>query len=467
MDKLIQGGNVVFETEVRKADILIRGEKIAAVFAPGEYSGSAEIIDASGLHVMPGTIDPHQHLGLYKPLGDAFRADPPRQAVGGLTTLLNYHRGRGDYYETVQEAIEEGEKNSLVDFAFSLGLCAKEHLRELEGYVEKLGITSFKFFFDKQDIAHTFYDIPREEALTLDKADFYFILKRLREISPELLLCIHCEDADLFRSLQEQVRRENDPDDRYSLRGFEKTRPGWVETISVGDTMWLNHVAGGNIYIVHTSAATSVDLYETLSQVLKGKVTLETCPHYLLLTSDAPCGLLAKVNPPLRTESDNERLWEGIRCGSVRTMGTDNVPVRRDKRYERGDDIWDVFVGFGGPGMILPTLISEGYHRRGIPLTTLSMVNSTNAARIFLLREKGLIAPGYDADLALVDLDWEREITPELFGDSDFSVYEGMKLKGWPRYTISRGEIIQKDGVITAEPGRGKYLRRYCEKAEG
>lgn len=464
MDKLIKNGNVVFETDVRKADILVRGEKIAAILAPGQYNGDAEVIDADGLYVMPGTIDPHQHLGLYKPLGDAFRADTPRQAIGGLTTLLNYHRGKGNYYETVQEAVEEGEKNSLVDFAFSLGLCAKEHLTELEGYVDKLGITSFKFFFDKQDIAHQFYGLEEDAALTLDKADFYHILKRLREISPELLLCIHCEDADLFRALQKDVKDADDPGDRYSLAGFEKTRPGWVETITVADTMWINHVIDGNMYIVHTSAATSVEMYETLHKMLNGNVTLETCPHYLALTKDAPCGLLGKVNPPLRTADDNEALWEGIRNGSIKTIGTDNVPVRKEKRYERGDDIWDVFVGFGGPGMILPTLISEGYHKRGIPLTTLSMVNSTNAAKVFLLREKGVIAPGYDADLALVDLNWEREITPELFGDSDFSVYEGMKLKGWPRYTISRGEIIQKDGVITAQPGRGKYIRRYIEK---
>lgn len=460
MEKIIKNGNVVFETVVQKADILIRDEKIAAILAPGEYKGDAEVIDAEGLYVMPGTIDPHQHLGLYKPLGDAFREDTKRQAIGGLTTLLNYHRGKGNYYETVQEAIEDGESNSYVDFAFSLGLCAKEHLDELRGYVEKLGITSFKFFFDKQDIAHLFYDLPKEAALTLDKPDFYFILQKLKEISPDLLLCVHCEDADLFRALQKKVKDDNLPEDKYSLSGFEKTRPDWVETISVADTMWINHIVDGNMYVVHTSSKTSVEMYETLRKVLKGKVTLETCPHYLTLTKDSPCGLLGKVNPPLRTSEDNEALWEGIRNGSVKTMGTDNVPVRKEKRYERGDDIWDVFVGFGGPGMILPTLISEGYHKRGIPLTTLSMVNSTNAARIFLLNEKGVIAPGYDADLALVDLDWEREITPELFGDSDFSVYEGMKLKGWPRYTISRGEIIQKDGVITAEAGRGKYIRR-------
>ena len=127
MKKIIRNGTVVFETEVRKADVLIEGEKIAAIYMPETYEGDAEEIDATGLYVMPGTIDPHMHLGLYKPLKDAFRYDTPRQAVGGLTTLLNYHRGKGNYYETVQEAIEDGEQNSLVDFAFSLGLCAKEN----------------------------------------------------------------------------------------------------------------------------------------------------------------------------------------------------------------------------------------------------------------------------------------------------------------------------------------------------
>lgn len=460
MYKIIKNGSVVLENAIQKLDILIKDEKIAAILSPDEYKGDAEVIDAEGLYIMPGTIDPHEHLGLYKPLGDAFRMDTPRQAIGGVTTLLNYHRGKGDYYETVQEAIEDGEKNSLIDFGLSLGLCAKEHLDELRGYVEKLGITSFKFFFDKQDIAHTFYDLPKDAALTLDKADFYFILQKLREISPDLLLCIHCEDADIFRALQKKVKDDNVPEDQYSLTGFEKTRPDWVETITVGDTMWINHIVEGNIYVVHTSAASSVNMYDTLHKVLKGNVTLETCPHYLLLNKESECGLLGKVNPPLRTPADNEVLWEGIRNGSIKTMGTDNVPVKKAKRYERGDDIWGVFVGFGGPGMILPTLISEGYHKRGIPLTTLSKVNSTNAAKVFLLRNKGIIAPGYDADLAIVDLNWEREITPELYGDSDFSVYSGMKLKGWPRYTLSRGEIIQKDGVITGKSGRGKYIFR-------
>ncbi|MBQ9941792.1 MAG: amidohydrolase family protein, partial [Christensenellaceae bacterium] len=196
MDKIIKNGRLVLEEQVVEADLLIRGEKIAAILAPGTYEGDAEVIDAAGMVVMPGTIDPHMHMGLYKPLGEAFRGDTPRQAIGGLTTLINYHRGKGNYFETVQKDIEDAEANSLVDFAISLGLCAKVHLEQIEDYVEKLGITTFKFFFDKQDIAHQFYDIPKEAALTLDKADLYFILKQLAEISPKLMLCVHCEDPD-------------------------------------------------------------------------------------------------------------------------------------------------------------------------------------------------------------------------------------------------------------------------------
>ena len=460
MTKLIKNGTVVFENEVKKADILIDGEKISKILEAGESVPADEVIDATGLYVMPGTIDPHMHLGLYKDLGDAFKYDTPRQAVGGVTTLINYHRGKGNYFETTKEAIEQGEANSLIDFAFSLGLCAKEHLTQLEGFIEELGVTSFKFFFDKQDIAHLFYGIPKEEALTLDKADLYFILKKLREIDEKLLLCVHCEDPDIFRALERELKADESVD-VYSLRSFEKTRPTFVETACIADSMYINSVVDGNMYIVHTASKSSIEMYETINEKFKGKVTIETCPQYLTLDHDAPCGLLAKVNPPLHSKEDIEALWEGIRKGIVKTIGTDNVPVDKAKRYEKGDDIWNVFVGFGGPGIILPVLLSEGYHKRNIPLTILSQVNSINTARIFCLENKGEIKEGFDADLVLVDLELEKEITPELYGYSDFSVYDKMKFKGWPKYTLSRGEIIQKDGKITAQTGRGKYLRRH------
>ena len=461
-EMLIKNGTVVFETDVRPADLWIKDEKIAGIFEPGcapEIEG--EVIDAKGLFVMPGAIDPHQHLGLYNSFEESYKYSTAREVIGGLTSIVEYHRGKGNYFDTVSEEIAIGEKNSLVDFGISLGLCAKKHMTELEDYVSKLGITSFKFFFDKQDIAHTFYDIPKEEAMTLDKADLYYVIKKLHEIDPKLLLCIHCEDPDMFRAfLKEQQTLHPDAKD---IEAWDAGRPDFVESNCVAGAMLINAELKGNIYVVHTSAKKTLEVYKALSGNIDcGNVTIETCPQYLLL--DKTIGMDAKVNPALHSKEDNEALWEGIRAGIVKTIGTDNVPVTRAQKYTRNgkhaDTLWDVWVGFSGQGIAMPALISEGYLKRGIPLTTIAKVLSTNTAEVFNLPDKGSIRVGKDADLALIDMDWERTITPELYGCSDFSIYDGMTFKGWPRYTIGRGEILQKDGVVVAKPGRGKYLKR-------
>lgn len=462
-DMLIKNGNVVFESEVRKADILVRDEKIAAIYEPGQAPVTIEnVLDVEGMYVMPGAIDPHQHLGLYNSFEESYQYSTAREVIGGLTSIVEYHRGKGNYFETVANEIKIGEANSYVDFGISLGLCAKKHMTELEDYVDKLGITSFKFFFDKQDIAHTFYDIPKEEALTLDKADYYYLLKRLKEISPKLLLCTHCEDPDMFRAFLKK-QQELYPDSA-NVSDWDAARPDFVETNCVASCMLINSEIKGNMYVVHTSAKKTIDAYKALTSSIDcGNVTIETCPQYLLLDTD-DCTLDAKVNPAIHHKVDNEALWEGIREGIVKTIGTDNVPVTRAQKFTRNgkhcDTVWDTWVGFSGQGIALPALVSEGYLKRNIPLPTIAKVLSTNTARVFNLEGKGEIKVGYDADFAIVDMGWERTITPELYGCSDFSIYDGMTFKGWPRYTIGRGEILQKDGEVVAKPGRGKYLRR-------
>ena len=459
---LVKNGWVVLSDEVKKADILVEGEKIAAINEPGTISEEeCKVIDASGLYVMPGAIDPHQHLGLYNSFEESYRYSTEREIVGGTTAIVEYHRGKGNYFETVSNEIEIGEKNSYIDFGISLGLCAKKHMDEIEDYVKHLGITSFKFFFDKQDIAHTFYGIQKEEALTLDKADLYYIIKKLHSIDPKLLLCIHCEDPDMFRTFLKEQQEKNP--NATGIEEWDAGRPDFVESNCVAGAMLINAEIDGNIYIVHTSAKKTLEVYKALSQNIDcGKVTIETCPQYLLL--DRSVGMDAKVNPALHTKADNEALWEGIREGIVKTIGTDNVPVTRDQKYTRNgihaDNLWDVWVGFSGQGIMMPALISEGYLKRDIPLTTIAKVLSTNTAEAFNLTDKGSIEVGKDADLAIIDMNWERTITPELFGCSDFSIYEGMTFKGWPKYTIGRGEILQKDGEVIANPGRGKYIRR-------
>jgi dihydroorotase-like cyclic amidohydrolase len=460
MSLLIKNGLTVLETGVEKVDLYIEDGAIAGILAPGEAAGinAGQVIDAAGMYIAPGAIDPHMHLGLYSPLDESYRLDTEREVIGGTTTLIDYHRGKGNYFETVSEEIQLGEKNSHIDFAISLGLCAKKHLDELTDYIKKLGITSFKFFFDKQDIAHTFYGIPKEEALTLDKADLFRILKRLTELGGGLVLCVHCEDPDMFRFFSEETKAQY-PQSR-SLSHYSQARPDFTESNCLAGAMLINGEVNGHLYMVHCSAAKSLDVYNVMSRHLPcGEVTIETCLHYLLFDcQDSDLG--AKVNPAIHSRADAEALWNGIREGSVKTIGTDNVPGDLANKFEKGDTLWDTMVGFSTPGLIWPVLISEGYHKRGIPLHTLSAVASINSARTFLLKGKGEIKIGYDADLVIMDLNLERTIDKSLFGFSDFSIYEGMTFKGWPKYTIGRGEILQQDGVVKSMPGRGKYLFR-------
>ncbi len=153
-DMLIKNGSVVFETEVKKADILVRNGKIAAVFAPGEYTGDGEVLDISGLYVFPGSIDPHMHMDNHVERCEAVRVDSKRQAIGGLTTMVPFVKSFTSYFDNIPEMIRQYEANSVIDFGFSAFLYAKEHVEEIEETAKRLGITSFKFIFDKQDVVH-------------------------------------------------------------------------------------------------------------------------------------------------------------------------------------------------------------------------------------------------------------------------------------------------------------------------
>ena len=455
MDLLIKGAKVVFADRVTLADIGVKEGKIAGIFAPNSGVQAAQILNATGLTVFPGVIDPHMHLGIYNDMATDFTADTKAAAIGGITSIVNYYRGKESYKESVPNLIEVGEKHSLIDFGFSLGLLTKQHVTEAAEYARDFGVTSYKFYRNYQDDVKRIFGV--EDPLTLDSADMMFILRDFAKKSSRLSLCVHCEDMDLQRKVAAEVKSENAQD---SLAYFARTSPDYAETVSVMQALYLNRLVDGNMYIVHMSAGSGVDFPATAPELKEKGVTVETCPHYLVLTENSSANLLAKVNPPIHTAQDAEKLWEGIRTGLITTMGSDNCPSNLDKKYSKGKDVWGTMPGFPGAGLILPVLISEGYHKRGIPLETVAKVSSQNTAQALNLPQKGGIRVGADADFAIVDLEWEREVTPEVFGSCDYTVYQGMKFKGWPRYTISRGAVIAQDGKITAESGRGRYLKR-------
>jgi dihydropyrimidinase len=194
------------------------------------------------------------------------------------------------------------------------------------------------------------------------------------------------------------------------------------------------------------------------SKVEYPKIFVETCPQYLTLTKDSPLGSLGKVNPPLRSSEDTEALWRGISEGLVDTIGTDHCPNPRETKT---GDIWNARPGFPGSATMLPVLLSEGVNKKRVSLERVAEVTSFNTAKIFnLFPRKGTIQVGSDADLCIVDLNLSKIVEAKMLqSQSDFSLYEGWDLKGWPTLTMVRGKIVMKDGGIVGPKGHGRYIR--------
>jgi len=349
-----------------------------------------------------------------------------------------------------------GEANSYIDFSYSLGILTEQHIEELDEVVNRFGLTSFKFFRNYERQLNDKFQI--DDGIDLSSMDLMRLLQQFKEISPKLLLAVHCENMDINRSLTKKLQQEDVED---SLQTWSKTSPGYAEAESLLSTLYLNSIVGGNVFAVHISSGASVDVLEKAPWLLESGVTIETCPHYLTLTEDSATGLHAKVGPPIHSKEDQDRLWEGIEKGLINAIGTDHVPNSRDVKFSPTDGVWDTKFGFPGAGPLLPLMLTEGYKKRGIALERIAEITSYQVAESFNLSNKGRIEIGADADFAIVDLNEEKTITPELLHSvSDYSVYEGMKTIGWPVYTISRGETIVKNGEPTKEYGRGKYVER-------
>jgi dihydropyrimidinase len=189
-------------------------------------------------------------------------------------------------------------------------------------------------------------------------------------------------------------------------------------------------------------------------------VHIETCPHYLTHDVGWPGGDAGKINPPLREASDRERLWQGLRDGEIDTVATDHV--HRGISAKAGG-IWTASPGCPGLETLLPVLLSEGHHKRGLPLERVVTLTATNPARIMGLgHRKGSVSPGLDADLALVDLDAEWTLQrSDVVSSAGYSIYEGCRFKGRVRHAFVRGRaVLRDDALVDSAVGQGRYIRR-------
>ena len=456
-DLIIRGGEAVLPGLGPTAcDIGIREGRIAGLLAPGESASAAAEHQAKGLTILPGAIDAHLHLGHGKDISrprepvDADR-ETAAAAAGGITTFIPYLMASEPFEEIFQQVVDVTAAGARIDFGYHCIISTEAQLAGVPRYAAEFGAPSFKIFMNNRG--------GEGARLGLPDIDDGFLLRLCEAAAANGgMVCPHPETIELAWVLRERVRQE-DPDGKGGLRTWNRSRPPFVEADAVQRAALIAHQAGAPLYIVHTSSAEALEA-ALMHRRAGATVHVETCPHYLTHDVDWAGGDMAKINPPLREASDRERLWRAVLNGEVDTIGTDHVHRTLDSK---AGGIWAASPGCPGLETMLPVMLSEGHHKRGLPLERLAALTATNPARIMGLgHAKGAIALGLDADLALVDLKarWRVE-RKDVLSSAGYSIYEGETFTGRVRDVFVRGRDVLREGALAPDAvGTGRYVRR-------
>jgi len=447
-DFVLRGGTLVRPSNAPEPlDILVRGGRIDALLTPGTPVAGVAERSAAGLHVFPGLIDAHVHFGFGEKITE-YDTETVYAAQGGFTTILAYFLNNEDYTDVYKREQAYARERCRVDYGFHFSTANELHIKELERYVHEYGVTSFKYFMN--------FKGEEGRYLGLDGTDdgyLYDLLAESARVGRATIVC-HTENIEVVNRLRRRVQAAGGS----TLKDWARAKPPFTESEACVRAMYFAEHLNARLYIPHLSTRLALDEVRRWRERY-ADVFVETCPHYLTHNDDSDLGSMGKANPPFRDADDVEAMWEGLADGSIDVVASDHCPRKRATK-EKG--LWLASQGFPGTATILPVLLSEGYHKRGLSLQRIAQVLTSGPAGIFdIAPAKGDIAVGADADLTLVDLERERVVNhAELGSYSDYSLYDGWKLKGWPVATIVRGSPVMEEGRIVGAPGYGRYLHR-------
>ena len=468
IDLIVRNGTVVTPEGADVRDVAVEGERIVAVAAPGSLPvDNARIVDATGKIVVPGGIDPHTHLAhgiMSRPDEPGLTIGPEEDtrgmAFGGTTTHIDFcfvHPGV-DIMPTVEGRTKRWQGNSYVDYAFHVTLAGALPIRTFDQIGEAIqgGFPSFKVFTTNILPVH-----PKRNQNKIDFGRIHFAMEKIAAAGG--ILVVHGEDDDVVQFNYERFRAEG----RLDGANMHLVHTKLSEQLAFRRTIGLARAAGCGVYFVHTSAKEGVDaIGEARAEGLP--IYGETLHQYACFNAEyykTPRGFCSHTYPSLKFPEDQQALWQGLVVDGLSTLATDEYPTPLAIKL-RGTTIEDVTGGNCGAEARMGIAWSEGVVKRGMSLTRFAEITSTNAARIFgLYPKKGVIAPGSDADLALIDPSIDKTLARDDFHVSDYSPWEGWRVSGWPVTTILRGQVIADGGRLLGRAGDGRLASRKIDGA--
>jgi allantoinase len=400
--------------------------------------------------------------------------------MGGVTSSLNYirtgayylNRG-GPYREVMPEVLKLSDGRFHVDYGYHVAPIESRHLGEMEYLALEHGVTSFKIFMFYGGYGLHGKSTAQNEFLMLgpddryDIAHFEFIMRSARAIvekhpalADHISVSLHCELADILNAYTTLVEREGK---LTGLKAYSAARPPHSEGLAVWIASYLaNETNCMNINLLHLSSRKAVDAAWTMQQVFPHiAFRREVTVGHLLLDTDCDCAVHAKVNPPIRPREDVEALWQAVLDRKIDWIVSDHACCSAEQKWSKDDpnNIWMAKSGFGGTEYLLSGVVSEG-SKRGMSYNRMAELLSYNPAQRFGLHSKGDIAPGFDADIVLVDPDESFVVhADESESEQGYSPFEGQELTGRVKSTFLRGALIYDKGEVVGAP-RGRYLHR-------
>lgn len=456
-DLVVRGGTVATASGVMEADVGVVGEEIAAVGK--SLSKGSEEIDAKGKLVFPGGVDSHCHIEQPSSTGgvnaDTFLSGTRSAVCGGTTSVICFAPQFPDVHidKSTADYHQRAERGAVCDYSFHLivNRADDETLAALPGLISQ-GHRTIKVFMT--------YPTNR-----VDDAGMLKLMAVARR--NQAFMVIHAEHHEMIMWMMEQLTEAGLTEAKHHCW----SKPPVVEREAVHRVVAMAELLDQPVQVFHVTCGEAAEEIRR-AQARGLKIWGETCAQYLTLTEDdldKPNGEGAKwvCSPAPRAAEEHEKLWNYIKTGVLDIVSSDHAPTNfaegPGSKLPDGPNTSFAKMPNGVPGLEtrLPLLFSKGVVEGRIPLETFAAISSRNPARLFGLQKKGDIAPGKDADIAIWDPDVKTTIRQEnLHHDINYTPYEGMEVTGWPTTTVSRGQILWRDGEFAAEPGRGRFLAR-------